>query len=156
MDTLTVNGIGKRFDGEYPVDLTALLVDVTSPDALLVSEAETIKRLSGARGYDIAEGFLAGDWIVRMAVATVVLARHGVVLTDVAARAARVGAFSFLMEASPEEETEADDDATPPGEGVTPSANGGGFGRPTLAADPASDPPPTGPHESAASFQSAS
>ena len=148
MDTLTVKGIGKRIDGEYPIDLTALLVDVDSPDALLVSEAETIKRLCGARGYEIAEGFLAGDWIVRMAVATVVLARHEVRLTEAQARGAKVGAFTFVMEAAPdEEEDEGDDAAHPPAEGETPSPSdesGGGYGSPTLADPPANDPPPIG------------
>ena len=143
MDTLTVTGIGKRVDGDYPVDLTALLVNVTSPEALLVSEAETIKRLCGARGYEIAEGFLAGDWIVRMAVATVVLARHDVRLTEAQARGAKVGAFQFVMEETDDDE-EGDDTANPPGEGVTPSENGGGYGRPTLADPPASDPAPIG------------
>ena len=147
MDKLTVTGLGKRVDGDYDCDLTALLVDVSSPGALLVSEAETIKKLSGARGYEIAEGFLAGDWTVRMAVALVVLARHDIRLSEQQGWDAKVGAFSFEMEATAEDE---DDAETPPGEGVTPSENGGEPGS-TTSDNPENAPATTGHLTSVAS-----
>jgi hypothetical protein len=150
MDTLTVTGLGKRIDGVYDCDLTALLVDVTSPDSLLVSEAETIKRLSGAFGFGIAEQFLAGDWTVRMAVAVVILARHEIRLTERQGWDAKVGAFTFTMEEAPAEE---EDDAatTPPEEGETPSESGGESGRPTSDDPPANVLAPTGHLASVAS-----
>jgi hypothetical protein len=141
VDKLTVKGVGRRVDGEYECDLRALLVDVSSPDALLVSEADTIKRLSGAVGYGIGEAFADGDWIVRMAVAIVVLARHGVDLSEAQARKATVGAFTFELEPVADEE---DDAADPPGEGETPSSSGGGSGSPTSDGNQVSDLPPTG------------
>lgn len=147
MDRLTVKGVGRRVDGDYDCDLRALLVDVSSPDALLVSEAETIKRLSGAVGYGIGEAFANGDWIVRMAVASVVLARHGVDLTEQQARKATVGAFTFELEPVQEE----DEDADPRGEGETPSSSGGESGSPTSDGPPASGQPPTGRLASVAS-----
>ena len=145
MDTLTVTGIGLGVDGEYDCDLTAILVDVSSPDALLVSEAETIKRLSGARGFEVAESFLAGDWTVRMAVALVVLARHGVRLTEQQGWDAKVGAFTFALA-----DTEADAE-DPPGEGETPSKSGGEPGSMTSEPNPDTDPGPTGHLKSVAS-----
>jgi hypothetical protein len=148
MDRLTVKGVGKRVDGDYDCDLRALLVDVSSPDALLVSEAETIKRLSGAVGYGIGEAFANGDWIVRMAVATVVLARHGVDLTEQQARKATVGAFTFELEPVPDEEV---DEADPREGGETPSSSGGASGSPTSDGPPASDQQPTGRLASVAS-----
>ena len=150
MDKLTVKGVGKRVDGDYECDLRAMLVDVSSPDALLVSEADTIKRLSGAVGYGIGEAFANGDWIVRMAVATVVLARHGVDLSEAQARKATVGAFTFHLEPVADDEDE-DDAADPPGEGETPSSSGGGSGSPTSADSQVSDLPPTGRLASVAS-----
>jgi hypothetical protein len=146
MDKLTVTGIGPNVDGPYDCDLTGILVDVSSPDALLVSEAETIKRLSGARGFEVAEAFLAGDWTVRMAVALVVLARHGVRLTEQQGWDAKVGAFTFELQ-----DAEEDDAGNPPGEGETPSESGGASGSPTSDVPQASDPAATGHLKSVAS-----
>ncbi len=140
MDKLTVKGLGKRVDGDYDCDLTALLVDVTSPEALLVSEAETIKKLSGARGFEIAEGFLAGDWVVRMAVAVVVLARHNVRFAETAGWEAKVGAFTFDLDTDDQE-----DEADPPTqEGGKPSAIGGEPGNQTSDGNQENDQSPTG------------
>ncbi len=151
MDKLTVKGLGKRIDGVYDCDLTALLVDVTSPDALLVSEAETIKKLSGARGFEIAEGFLAGDWVVRMAVAIVVLARHNVRLPEASGWEAKVGAFTFDLDTSQEEETE----DPPMVGGEKPSVTGGEPGSQTSDGNPESDPSATGRLVSVTSAKSA-
>lgn len=142
MDTLTVKGLGSRIDGVYECDLSALLIT----GEMLVSEAAAIREFCGARGYDIATGFLENDWTVRAAVAMVVLARNDVTLDANAANNAKVGAFTFTLSASEEEaETE-----NPPGEGATPSKNGGGFGSPTLAATPETDQTSIGPRASAA------
>jgi hypothetical protein len=109
----------------------------------LVSEAETIKRLSGARGYGVAEAFLAGDWTVRMAVALVVLARHDVRLSEQQGWAARVGAFTFDLDTTAAEEEDGDE-ADPPGEGGTPSESGGESGSQTSEPNQENDPAPTG------------
>jgi hypothetical protein len=142
VDKLTVKGVGKRVDGDYDCDIRALLIDVSSPDALLVSEAETIKKLCGATGFDIARGFVDDDWTVQMAVALVVLARHGVDLSDQQARQQRVGAFRFeLAQAADQEEDETE---SPPDGGMTPSPNGGSSGPATSASPPETVPAPTG------------
>lgn len=155
MDRLTVSGIGKRVDGAYDCDLTAILVDVTSPDALLVSEAETIKRMTGARGYEIAAGFLAGDWPIQMAVALVVLARHDVRIDERQGWGAKVGAFTFQMDDTPlleDDDAQAGDgSADPPLGALTPSENGGGSGNQTSAPDLETDRPATGRPVSVAS-----
>jgi hypothetical protein len=106
VDKLTVKGVGKRVDGDYECDIRAMLIDVSSPDALLVSEAETIKKLCGATGFDIARGFVDDDWTVQMAVALIVLARHGVDLSDQQARQQRVGAFRFELATATEDQEE--------------------------------------------------
>ncbi len=74
MDTLTITGQGRRLNGEYECDIAGL-IDVTSDNVLTVREAHLVKTLSGARGGEIVEAFLAGDMAVRMAVAVVILQR---------------------------------------------------------------------------------
>ena len=86
MDKLTVKGVGKRVDGDYECDIQAMLIDVSSSEALTGDEAATIKKACGAYGYDIARQFLDDDWTVQLAVALVVLARNDVSLDERQAR----------------------------------------------------------------------
>jgi hypothetical protein len=150
VDRLTVTGLGRHVDGAYDCDLTALLVDVTSPDALRVREAELVKRVSGAYGYGVAEAFLAGDWSVQMAVALVVLARNGVTVSEKQAWDATVGAFAFRLDDTPPVGQGDDVPADPPQGATTPSENGGGSGDPTSEPNPETPPGPTGRLESVA------
>lgn len=75
MDTLTVKGAG-IFDGEYKCDIVGMLT-VNSDEALTNAESHLVKRISGMRGNEIPEAFLAGDTDVRMALTIIVLGRHG-------------------------------------------------------------------------------
>ncbi len=76
MDTLTITGQGRRLNGEYECDIVGL-VDVSNEESLTIREAHLIKTLSGARGGEIVEAFVAGDMAVRMAIAVVILQRAG-------------------------------------------------------------------------------
>lgn len=122
MDTLTVTGVGRRVDGTYECDVVSL-IDVSSPDALTVREAEQIKALSGARGGEIAEAFLAGDQAVRMALALVVLKRAGKQLDADEVWDKPIGALTFTLGAIAEQPAD-----PPTVEGGTPSTSGGGSG----------------------------
>lgn len=124
MDTLTVSGIREGVDGSYDCDLSEILLQ----GGLTVEEAETIKDFCGARGYGITNEFLEGDWTVQAAVAMVVLARQNVRLTPAQVKGAKVKSFTFDLDATTEEEG---DGETPPGEGETPSENGGKSGSST-------------------------
>ncbi len=119
-----------------------------------MSEAETIKKLSGARGFEIAEGFLAGDWIVRMAVAVVVLARHDVRLPERAGWEAKVGAFTFDLDTSLADDDE-DAEDPPTVEGLKPSVTGGEPGSQTSDDDQVTDQSATGRLVSVTSAKSA-
>lgn len=68
--------MGNRLNGEYDCDIAGM-IDISSDEALTVREAHLVKTLSGARGGEIVEAFLAGDMAVRMALAVVILQRAG-------------------------------------------------------------------------------
>ena len=146
-DTLTVSGVGKKFDGVYECDV-AELVSISSPDALTVDEARLVKTLSGVRGNEIVEAFLAGDVDLRMALAIVVLGRHGKQLDARMVETKPIGWALFAL--APDEET--DGDAVPPttaGElpsSRTPSPVGGESGTQTSDSRQVNDLSPTGIH----------
>lgn len=125
MDTLTVSGVGRHLDGAYDCDVVSL-IDVSSPDALTVREAEEVKSLSGARGNEIAASFIAGDMACRMALAVIILRRHGKDVDPSDLWDKPIGAMRFDLGPVVAE------DADPPTVGgETPSRNGGESGRQT-------------------------
>lgn len=124
MDTLTIKGVGRRVDGVYECDVAAML-DVSSDEALTNKEAHLIKRLSGVRGNEIIEAFLAGDTDVRMSLAMIVLGRHGKEVEESALWNARIGATIF--ELGPDDQPAETDPPTMEGEPPSlPSSDGGG------------------------------
>jgi hypothetical protein len=113
MDTLTISGLAARFNGEYDCDIAAML-SVSSPDALTLDEARIVKTLSGARGFEVLESFLAGDMDVRMALALVILKRNGKEVDPRMLGDKPMGWARFMLEPDAPEKTE--DDADPPTE----------------------------------------
>ena len=143
MDTLTVEGIGKRVDGVYECDIGGMIGDVSSAEALTNDEAHLVKRMSGVRGNELIEAFLAGDTDMRMALAIIVAARHGKVLDERVLRKATIGATMFAFGADVEDAV----DVPPTTEGETPSTDGGKLSSSNSAGLPATDPSPTGAHD---------
>jgi hypothetical protein len=94
MDTLTIKGLGNRFDGDYSCDVGDLLTP-SGDEPLTNEEARLVKRISGARGNEIGEAFLAGDTDVLMALAIIVASRHGKTLNEEMLLKARIGAAMF-------------------------------------------------------------
>jgi hypothetical protein len=122
MDVLTITGIGRRLDGDYDCDIAAL-IDISSDEALTNREAHLIKTLSGARGGEIVEAFLAGDMAVRMALAIVVLQRAGRRVDPEQMWDQKAGWAKYTFGADAEEdETPAD---PPEATGTWTPANGG-------------------------------
>ena len=142
MDTLTVKGIGKTVDGVYECDIAGMIADVTSAEALTVDEANLVKRLSGVRGFELGEAFLAGDASMRMALAMIVVARGNKTLDEDRVRRAPMGALLFEWGSDP-------DDVEHPtvevgAEGTPPSPSGGESSRTTSGVPPENEDTPTG------------
>ncbi len=124
MDKLTIEGVSTRFDGVYDCDVVGMIRDLTSPEALTGDEACFIQDNSKVRGNELVEAFVAGDARFLMALAAVVLQRHGKTLDIDVLRQKKLGAYTFDLEPVPEGE----EAAHPTGEGersTTTSRNGG-------------------------------
>ncbi len=48
MDKLVVKGVGKRVDGDYDCDISGMLIDVSSAEALTGTEAADCKKGCGS------------------------------------------------------------------------------------------------------------
>lgn len=143
MDKLTVAGVGHQFDGEYDCDIVAML-DLMSPDALTIREADLIKQQCGARAGEVAEAFLMGDMKCRMAIALIVLRRHGKDLSPETVLDKPSGWMRFELGATEPQDEEIADASPPLTAGEKPATNGGGSSNPTLAL-PVKEPSPIGP-----------
>jgi hypothetical protein len=137
VDTLTVKGISKDIDGEYDCDLLGMLT-LTTDESLTNNEAHLVKSISGVRGGEVIEAFLAGDTDVRMALTIIVLARHGKRVDERLLGPLPAGTAVFEVREEEEEE-----EIPPTSEGEvkeeSPSPNGGRTSGLTLAsrdADP--------------------
>jgi len=75
-DKLIVNGLGRPFDGEYEFDVTGMLT-LGHPDCLTNREGHRVKGMTGLRMGEFTDAVKAGDTDVIVALAAVVLARHG-------------------------------------------------------------------------------
>lgn len=133
MDTLTIKGVARRVDGDYACDLAAMF-DVSSDEALTNQEAHLVKRLSGSRGNEIVEAFIAGDTDVRMALAIIVLGRHGKDADEASFWAAKIGATTFTLGADDLEEPA--DPPTTEGEPLSSPSNDGGDSSSTTSDGP--------------------
>lgn len=137
MDKLVVTGLGRRLDGEYEFDLSGLL-GVGTPDSLTNRELHRIKVMSGVRAGELEDALVAFDNDVLVALAAVVLTRHGKVVDEEKLWDAPAGSGLRL------EIGERDEDDPPVVPAETPdSASGGGSPSLTLA-NPVSDQSSTG------------
>src|SRR5262245_15027266 len=75
MDKLIISGI-PQLDGAFEFDLVRLL-SLGDSQSLTNRELHRVKTLTGIRGGEIGEAFAAGDTDVTIALAVVVLTRHG-------------------------------------------------------------------------------
>jgi hypothetical protein len=138
VDTLTVKGISKQFDGVYECDIVGMLT-LTSDEALTQGEAHLIKRMSGARGNEIVEAFLAGDADVRAALAIIVLARNNKVMDERMLEPLPVSVIQFEFGEDAEVEVPPTSEGDPETTEDSPSPNGGKTSGLTLAR-PETDP----------------
>lgn len=74
-DKLIVHGI-PGLDGEYRCDLVGMNT-IGDPECLTNREGYRVKELAGVRAAEILDEFARGDSGVQVALATVVLERHG-------------------------------------------------------------------------------
>lgn len=121
MDVLTIQGAGSRLNGEYPVELGKLL-DITSDESLTNREAHFVKTISGIRGAELIEAFLAADTALLMSLALVVLQRAGKRVSVDATWDFPVGWAKWELGAIDEEAFEEEPERPPT---LTDSANGG-------------------------------
>ena len=147
MDKLIISGLGKRLDGEYEIGDFLDLVTIGTPASLTNREAHRVKVMTGVRAGELMAALASGDSDVTVALAAVILERHGKrVDEDLLWDAPVDSGITFdLAERDTDEE---DDDESPPAEPAeTPadesSTSGGGSSRLTLES-PANDQSPTG------------
>lgn len=155
-DKLIVKGHG-RADGEYQVDLKALL-NIGTPGSLNILEQHQVFTVSGVRPARLTEAFLELDAMVMVALAQVILGRNEktarvdslvqgrLVYSDGTEADPTEGVkqgLIYVIDQAADEDEEAD--AVPPPVTVTDerSTNGGESGRPSLV-PPETDPSPTG------------
>lgn len=150
-DVLIVDGLGRRFDGEYPCDIPGLL-SVTSDESLTVREAHFVKQFSGMRGGEIPEAFVVGDVALRAAMAYVILRRAGKSLDEAMVWEGRISTFRFVL-GQGEEEGEADPQTEGEQTETSPSKSGGESSS-TDSANPEGDPVSIGRHASRKSASS--
>lgn len=143
MDKLIVNGLGPRLDGEYPCDIRATIIP-GGPEFLTYAEGRRIKQLVGLRGGEIAEAFVAGDMDLELALAIVLLARHGKTLDEALVLDSPPGSKIQFEYGDVEE----DEDSPPAEPATTPETDkpstSGGESTTLILAHSASDPSPTG------------
>lgn len=140
-DKLIVTGLG-RLDGEYDCDLTAMLT-LDHPQALTNREMHRIKTMSGVTAGRLADALSDGDSDVLLALAAIVLARHGKRFDEDTLWDAPMGSGVTFHIADREEE----EDLSPPAS--TPPSDGGESSSSETAALRASGPSPTGSPSSA-------
>lgn len=156
-DKLIVKGHG-RADGEYDVDLKALL-NIGTPGSLNILEQHQVFTVSGVRPRGLPEAFLELDAMVMVALAQVILGRNEktvrvetlvqgrLVYSDGSEADPAAGVKQGLIYVVDNADVEDDDegDALPPQVRATdePSTNGGESTRPSLVPQE-NDQSPTG------------
>jgi len=159
MDKLIVKGIG-ALDGEYAFDPGML--ELGHPESLTNREAHQLKVMSGVRLGELQDALAAGDNDVLIALAAIILTRHGKRFDEEQLWDAPMGSgltyeFSGQVEdgddESPPENPPLPDEPESEPSGPQPSS-GGGSSTPRLV-PPAPDPSPTGPQSSDTSSISA-
>lgn len=142
-DTLTIRGVA-QIDGTYEFDLAEMLT-AGHPASLTSREGHRIKTMSGVRIGELEEALEAGDNDVMVALAAIVLTRHGKRFDESLLWDAPMGAAEFAF---PDREEKGDgDEEVPPVDGrqtPSPETSGGGSSRPVSVIHPESDPSPTG------------
>jgi hypothetical protein len=141
-DKLIVTGVGASVDGEYDCDIIGMLVP-GNPETLTNAEGRRIKLMTGLRAGELEEALLSDDNDLTVAVAAVVLARHGKTVDEKKLWDAPMGAGLTFHVAKRKEE-----DAGPPSQGSPTSSdvNGtsSGVGSGESSATKENTPPPTG------------
>ncbi len=149
MDKLIVTGLGKRLDGEYECDIRDLIIPGT-PDYLTYREARGIKQMTGMRGRELAQAFIAQDPEIELALASVILARNGKTLDEETVLDSPPGSKIQFVYGDEEEEGEEDGPpvepaTTPETENEKQQSSSGGKSTTLTLAPSASVPSPTGP-----------
>lgn len=133
MDKLTIQGVANRFDGDYDCDVRGMLINLTSPEALTGDEACFIQDRSKVRGGELGDAFDAGDVRFLMALAVVVLQRHGKTMDPEMLMGQRIGTYRFVLETQEVEPAH----PTVEGEPSQTSSPNGGTGSETPSESPA-------------------
>lgn len=120
-DKLVVKGLGKRLDGEYECDLAGML-SLDSPQTLTNREGHKVKVMAGVTAAQIETSLRAGDNDVLVALASIILSRHGKIFEDDLLWDAPMGSGIDFEIGEREEE----DDADPPEEATSTSSEDGG------------------------------
>lgn len=149
-DKLIVKGLGPKLDGEYPCNLTSMLLEST-PHTLTNREGHRVKVMSGVRAGELWEAMSAGDNDVLLALAAVVLTRAGKDFEEDMLWDAPMGSgVAFEVE---EREEEADEEDPPAEESEPPEPDGGETSSSETSDLPESDQSGTGTPDSSPSGQ---
>lgn len=81
LDSLTLKGFGRSFDGEYRFDLFEL-IDIGAPDALTSREQHRMKLGANVRGAEVQDAVVSLDAGAMVVLASIVLARHDKHVTE--------------------------------------------------------------------------
>lgn len=142
-DKLIVKGLSKSLDGEYDCDIVGMMT-LDHPEALTNREGHKIKVMSGVPAGQIEGALRSGDNDVLVALASVVLARHGKAFDEEQLWDAPMGSGLDFDIADREE----DEDASPP-DSSTSSEDGGSSSSLSTSENQELDPSPTGTPDSA-------
>lgn len=145
-DKLTIKGIG-RVDGDYDFDIVKLVSSPGDPEYMTYREWHRVKLLTAIRAGEMIEAFRVGDLDAQLAVAVIVLARHGKdVDEDLLWDAPGTAGITFTLAERAEESEPEDPKGGEPHENepsVSPQRNGGESSSST-SVSPATVPSPTG------------
>lgn len=149
-DKLRVKGLGPKLDGEYPCNLTGMLLEST-PHTLTNREGHRVKVMSGVRAGELWESMTAGDNDVLLALAAIVLTRAGKNFDDEQLWDAPMGS-GLEFEVADRVEEEADDEDPPATEeSMPPEPSGGETSSNEMSDLPANDQSGTGTLDSSPS-----
>lgn len=139
-DKLIAKGLGKRLDGEYECDIAGMLT-LDDPSALTNREGHRIKVMAGITVGEIEDALVRGDTDALVALAAVVLTRHGKIYDEDILWDAPIGS-ALDFDISPRDEE--GEDGSPPEESSTLSEDGGESSSLATSDSPENDPNPTG------------
>lgn len=144
MDKLIVKGV-LPLDGEYACDLAGML-SLGSPETLTNREGHRIKVMTGLRAGELEDALNQGDNDLLIALAAVVLTRHGRRFDEAVLWDAPMGAGLDWELGTADSEGEEPDPILPPATDE-PELNGGESSSPT-SGHQENDPSPTGSRSS--------